>query len=69
MPGYAISGPVFEKVTIRLGNGKTLVLSAPGNSETNCYIKSIRFNGRMIDNYKFSHSHFINGGTVKFEIK
>lgn len=68
LPEYAVSGPVYEKVTIKLGNGKTLVLSAPGNSEKNCYVKSIRFNGNVIDNYKFSHFDLMNGGTVDFEM-
>jgi len=68
LPEYVVTGPVFEKVTIKLGNGKTLVLSAPGNSEKNCYVKSIRFNGKVIDNYKFSHSDLLNGRTVEFEM-
>jgi predicted alpha-1,2-mannosidase len=68
LPEYAVTGPVFEKVTIKLGNGKTLVMSAPGNSEKNCYVKSIRFNGKAIDNNKFSHADLMNGGTVDFEM-
>jgi len=68
LPEYAISGPVFEKITIKLGNGKILILSAPGTSEKNCYIKSIRFNGKTIENYKFSHFDLMNGGTVEFEM-
>jgi predicted alpha-1,2-mannosidase len=68
LPEYAVTGPVFEKVTIKLGNGKRLVLSAPGNSEKNCFVKSIRFNGKVIDNSKFSHSDLMNGGTVEFEM-
>lgn len=68
LPEYAVTGPVFEKVTIKLGNGKILVLSAPGNSEKNCFVKSIRFNGKVIDNSKFSHFDLMNGGTVEFEM-
>ncbi|MBV5314166.1 MAG: GH92 family glycosyl hydrolase [Prolixibacteraceae bacterium] len=68
LPEYAVTGPVFEKVTIKLGNGKTLVLSAPGNSEKNCYVKSIRFNNKAIANYRFSHADLLNGGTVEFEM-
>lgn len=68
LPEYAVSGPVFKKVTIKLGNGKILMLSAPGTSDKNCYIKSIRFNGKRIENYKFSHFDLMNGGTVEFEM-
>ncbi len=68
LPEYAVTGPVFRKVTIKLGNGETLVLSAPGNSDKNCYIKSIHFNGKPIENYKFSHFELMKGGKVEFEM-
>jgi predicted alpha-1,2-mannosidase len=68
LPEYAVTGPVFEKVTIKLGNGKSLIFSAPGNSEKNCFVKSIRFNGKAIENYKFPHFDLLNGGTVEFEM-
>ena len=68
LPEYAVTGPVFEKVTIKLGNGKTLVLAARGISEKRCFIKSINFNGKMIDNFRFSHSDLSSGGTIKFEM-
>lgn len=68
LPEYAVTGPLFEKVKIRLGNGKMLVLSAPGNSAKKCYIKSILLNGKIIDNYKFSHFELLKGGTVEFEM-
>lgn len=68
LPEYAVSGPVFEKVTIKLGNGKILILSAPGTSVKNCYIKSIHFNGHRIDNFKFSHFDLLNGGIVEFKM-
>ena len=67
-PEYAVSGPVFEKITIRLGNGKTLRILAPGNSDTNCYVKSIRLNGNPIENFRLSHADLINGGTLEFEM-
>ncbi len=68
LPEYAVTGPLFEKVTIKLGNGKTLVLAAPGISEKRCFIKSINFNGKVIDNYRFSHFDLMNGGTIDFEM-
>ena len=68
LPGYAITGPIFEKITIRLGNGKTLVITAPGNSEQKCYIKSVRLNGKLINNCKFAHADLINGGLIEYEM-
>ena len=68
LPEYAVTGPIFSKVTIKLTNGKTLIISAPGTSEKNCYIKSIRFNGKEITNYKFSHFDLVQGGKIDFEM-
>jgi predicted alpha-1,2-mannosidase len=68
LPEYAVTGPVFRKVTIRMGNGRTLVLSAPRNSDKNCYIKSMRFNGKVVENYKFSHFDLLKGGTIDFDM-
>jgi predicted alpha-1,2-mannosidase len=68
LPEYAVTGPVFRKVTIRLGNGRNLVLSAPRNSDKNCYIKSMRFNGKVVENYKFSHFDLLKGGSIDFDM-
>lgn len=68
LPEYAVTGPIFEKVIIKLGNGKKLIISAPGTSEKNCYIRSVRFNGKEITNFKFSHFDLIKGGKIDFEM-
>ncbi len=68
LPEYSVTGPIFKKITIKLQGGKTLVISAPGTSEKNCYIKSIKFNGKKITNYKFSHSDLVQGGRIDFEM-
>ncbi len=68
LPEYAVTGPVFEKITIKLGNGKKLLISAPGISEKNCFIKSVRLNGKMIKNYKFAHADLIKGGVIDYEM-
>ena len=68
LPEYAVTGPVFEKITIRLGSGKVLVIKAPGSSDKKCYVKSIKFNGKIISNFRFSHFDLIDGGTIEFEM-
>ncbi len=68
LPEYAVTGPIFTKIRIKFANGKSLVISAPGSSEKNCYIKSIRFNGKEITDYKFSHFDLIQGGKIDFEM-
>lgn len=68
LPEYAVSGPVFEKVTIKLGSGKTFVLSAPGVSATNCYIQSASLNGEPFDKSMVSQMNIESGGTLLFEM-
>jgi predicted alpha-1,2-mannosidase len=68
LPEYAVTGPTFEKVMIKIGNGKTLVMSAPGISDRNCYIKSVRINGKLINNNKFAHADLVNGGLIEYEM-
>jgi predicted alpha-1,2-mannosidase len=68
LPEFAVSGPTFEKVTIKLGNGKTFVLSAPGVSETNCYIQSATLNGKPFDKSSVSLVDVESGGKLVFEM-
>ena len=49
VPIYNLASPVFDRVTIRLHNGKTLRIVSRDNSEDNKYIQSLRLNGRPLD--------------------
>ncbi len=68
LPEYVVSGPVFRKVTIRLANGKKLILSAPGCPEADCSVKAIRINGKVVSHCKLSHSDLMKGGHIEFEM-
>jgi predicted alpha-1,2-mannosidase len=67
-PNYVIGSPLFDQVTVHLGNGKDLVLQTRHNSETNCYIQSATLNGKPWNKPWFSHSDIANGGTFVFEM-
>jgi len=68
VPEYVVSGPHFDKITITLENGKQLVISAPGASEGENYIKGMKINGeRKIQNF-LNHFDMDEGGTVDFEM-
>ncbi|MDO8368253.1 MAG: GH92 family glycosyl hydrolase, partial [Saprospiraceae bacterium] len=43
-PSYAIGTPWFEKTTVHLDNGNTMVLKAPGVSGNKFYVKGLNFN-------------------------
>lgn len=43
---YVIGAPLFQKVTVKLENGKQIVINAPENSADNKYIQAAKFNGK-----------------------
>jgi len=67
-PTYTIGTPWFEKTTIHLDNGKTMVLKAPRVSSKNFYVKGLMFNGKAWSKSWLSHEMFTNGGTLEFDM-
>ncbi|QHS62566.1 GH92 family glycosyl hydrolase [Chitinophaga agri] len=65
IPVYNIGSPVFEEVKIRLENGKTFTVSAPGSSAKNKYIQSAALNGQPLNVPWFTHDALLKGGTLK----
>jgi putative alpha-1,2-mannosidase len=65
-PNYIIGSPLFDKTTIRLGNGKKLVIVAKNNSDKNVYIQSMTLNDQPWNKPWFSHSNIANGATLVF---
>ncbi len=66
MPFYVIGSPIFERVKMRLGNGRTLEVVATNNSATNRYIQSATLNGRPWTKPWFSHDDIKNGAVLAF---
>lgn len=62
---YAIGSPLFEKIRIRLENGKHFVVKAAGNSSRNVYIQSAKLNGKELRRSYLTHSEIMNGGTLE----
>jgi predicted alpha-1,2-mannosidase len=65
---YAIGSPVFDQVTIHLGNGKDFVIVADHNSEKNIYIQSATLNGKPLNRPWFTHADIANGGKLVFNM-
>jgi predicted alpha-1,2-mannosidase len=63
-PNYILGSPIFAKATIRMGNGKDLVILAQNNSEENLYIQSAMLNGKPWNKPWFSHADVADGGTL-----
>lgn len=67
-PVYSIGRPLFDKVEINLSNGKRFTILANNNSSENCYIQSVKLNGKELDRPFFSHEDILNGSTLEFEM-
>jgi predicted alpha-1,2-mannosidase len=67
-PNYIIGSPIFDQVTLHLGNAKTFVIVAHNNSEKNMYIQSATLNGKPWNKPWFSQSDIANGGRLVFEM-
>jgi predicted alpha-1,2-mannosidase len=67
-PEYIIGSPIFDEVTIHLGNGKDFVIVASNNSDKNIYIQSATLNGKPLNKPWFSHADIAGGGKLVFQM-
>jgi predicted alpha-1,2-mannosidase len=67
-PVYEIGSPIFERTTIRLGNGKLFTITAHGVSAQNKYIQSAQLNGKPLNRAWFRHSDIADGGALVLEM-
>jgi predicted alpha-1,2-mannosidase len=71
-PVYEIGSPIFEKVTIdlgeRFGRGKTFTIEARNSSRLNKYVQSAKLNGNVLTDFKFPASELLKGGKLELEM-
>jgi predicted alpha-1,2-mannosidase len=65
---YVLGAPIFNRVSISLENGKTILINAPNNSAGNRYIGSLRFNDKLYHNTWLSHKALMQGAVLDFEM-
>ncbi len=67
-PVYEISGPLFEKITIKLDpkyyKGGEFIIEAKNSSKINRYIQSATLNGKTLNKFWFRHADLVNGGKL-----
>lgn len=65
---YNIGSPVFSRVTLDLGKGRTFVVEADGCTNDNKYVQSARLNGRDWNKPWFGHGELSNGGKLELRM-
>ncbi len=63
-PNYILGSPIFDEVTLHMGNGHDLKIVAKDNSARNLYIQSATLNGKAWNKTYFSHSDIADGGVL-----
>ncbi|MCS0635517.1 GH92 family glycosyl hydrolase [Streptomyces sp. LP05-1] len=63
---YAVGSPLFTRATVRMDNGRTLVVRAPENSARNIYVQGLRVNGKRWTSTALPHELLARGGTLDF---
>jgi predicted alpha-1,2-mannosidase len=68
VPVYNITSPVFDRVAIRLHNGRTFSIVCRNNSRDNKYIQGIKLNGRSQPRVWIRHADVVNGDALELEM-
>jgi predicted alpha-1,2-mannosidase len=60
---YVFGSPLFDKVTIQVGDSRSLMVQAIRESASDKYINAVSFNGKPSSKLWFKHLDIANGGT------
>ena len=63
---YVLGAPYLPYAKMTLPNGNTLEIKAPGVSDRNRYVKSVKLNGKTYDKLYLTHSDIMEGGVLEF---
>lgn len=65
---YVLGTPLFSKATLKLDNGKQIVINAPNSSDKNKYVGSLLLNGKSYDKNWLNHFELLKGATLDFRM-
>jgi putative alpha-1,2-mannosidase len=68
VPIYDLASPVFDRITIRLHNGKTFRIVCLDNSKDNKYIQAMRLNEKPLNQVWLRHADIVDGGTLELQM-
>jgi predicted alpha-1,2-mannosidase len=65
---YVFGSPLFDRAEVTVGNGRRLIVEAPGNGPGRPYIQSVEWSGRPWTTSWIAHRDLIRGGTLTFRM-
>ena len=63
---YIFGSPLFKKVVVNVGGGKTFTIEAKNNSAKNIYIQSAKLNGKRYTRSYIDYKDIMKGGILEF---
>jgi putative alpha-1,2-mannosidase len=63
---YVLGAPYLPYMNVALSNGKHLTIKAPNVSDKNCYVQSLKLNGRPYTKLYLTHADLLNGCTLEY---
>ncbi|MDT3405310.1 GH92 family glycosyl hydrolase [Mucilaginibacter terrae] len=63
---YSIGSPVLKQAIIKLDNGKTFTVTTQNAAKANCYIQSLKLNGKPYTHTYLTHEDILRGGKLEF---
>lgn len=65
---FVIGSPLFSKVQMHVGNGRTFTVEAADNSAENIYVQGATLNGRRYTKSYLLYRDIINGGVLRLQM-
>ena len=65
---YVLGAPYLPYVKLKLPDGKTLEIKAPGVSDKKRYVQSLKLNGVSYDKMYITHADILKGGVLEFKM-
>jgi predicted alpha-1,2-mannosidase len=68
VPQYAVGSPLFAKATLRMPEGKALVIEASGNDANHPYLGAAALNGKGFSRNWLGHDDLRKGGNIRLQM-
>ena len=65
---YAMGSPLFQKILVKLENGKTIQIEAPDNNKQTRYVNDVKVNGKSVSRTWLEHDELTKGANIKFQM-
>ncbi len=65
---YVIGSPVVERAVLHLENGRDFEILVLNQSKRNIYVRSVKLNGKDLEDFQFDHASLVRGGKLVFDM-